>query len=134
MLCCGNTFLLPKSAYLVEHLWIVITEPEAETSNAVCVNVTTRNRYSETTVVLAPGDHPFINHDSVINYRDARKLNLAQVYEVLTTKMPQRFAFGIYDPCSPQLLKRIQDGLLASPHAANGIKECCKNRWKVTAA
>lgn len=129
MLRCGDTFLLPKSAYEVEHLWIVITDPEPDSNKAVCVNITSRNSFSETTVILKKGDHPFIKHESVINYADARELDLGKVYEVLNTPTRQRFAFGICDPCSPELLRRIQDGLLVSRYVKKGLKEYCKGKW-----
>src|SRR5690242_7488672 len=116
MLKCGDTFLLPKSAYHIEHLWIVLTEPEPITQLAVCVNVTSKTRYCDTTVVLKPGCHTFIKHESVINYSDARQMDIGKVYQVVTTKNPQSFAFGIYDSCSEALLSTIQAGLLKSPH------------------
>ena len=134
MLRCGDTFLLPKSAYAVEHLWIVITDPEPETNKAVCVNITSRSGYSEAAVLVQPSEHPFVKHESVINYRDACELDLGKVFQVLTTKTPQRFAFGIYDPCSPELLRRIQDGLLSSPHVSKRIKEYCSRKWQVPPA
>jgi CTP:molybdopterin cytidylyltransferase MocA len=75
---CGDTFLLPKSSSDTEHLWIVITEPDAN-GQSVCVNITTRQSYSETTVILKAGDHPFVTHESVIFYTDARIVDLLKV-------------------------------------------------------
>jgi hypothetical protein len=42
----------------------------------VCVSVTTKRPYSDTTGGLSAGDHPFIKHESVIHYADARILDL----------------------------------------------------------
>ena len=56
---------------------------------AVCVNVTTRQMYSDTTLVLKPGDHPFIDHESVMNYRDSREVSLPSVEELLAKKTGQ---------------------------------------------
>jgi hypothetical protein len=80
---CGDTFLVPKSSDQTEHLWIVITPPEVGTAKAVCVSVTTSRAYSETTAVLQRGDHPFVNHESVIYYQDARILDLNLVERAL---------------------------------------------------
>jgi len=130
LLRCGDTFLLPKLSHLVEHLWIIITEPEPETNRAACVNITTRQRHSETTVVLQVGDHPFIKKgESVVYYVDAKILDLNLVEKILETKTAQ-FTCAQHQPCSAALLKRIQGGLLESKFASNGIKEYCAARWK----
>lgn len=133
MLRCGDTFLLPKAPCLKEHLWIIITDPELGTNTAACVNVTTRDHHSETTVLLQVGDHPFITRESVIYYVDSRILNLNAVEQMLKTKTT-RFACAQHAACSPALLKRVQDGLLKSKFASNGIKEYCAARWKLSSS
>ena len=120
MLTCGDTFLIPKRGADVEHLWIVITEPDAD-ANAVCGSVTTKRSYSDTTVVLDVGDHPFINHESVIHYADARILDLQTVQAALDAHI-RAFTCRSHKPCSPGLLARVQDGLLKSPYPTKGIK------------
>lgn len=60
----------------------MITEPDAE-GKAVCVNITTRQATSETTVTLNVGDHPFISQESVVYYSDADKLSLRTVEEAM---------------------------------------------------
>lgn len=82
MLSCGDTFLIPKRSDQIEHLWIVITDPDVD-GKAVCVNITTRQPYSDTTVILKRGDHPFIRHESVAHYPDARILDLNAVQDAL---------------------------------------------------
>ena len=129
MLTCGDTFLLPKSADAVEHLWIVLTDPDPQSNQAVCVNVTTRQSHSETTVVLQPGDHPFIRHESVVHYADADFLNMEMIDRVLSTTTKQRFVCQPHARCSPELLKRIQNGLLASKLAKRKIKDYCFACW-----
>lgn len=75
MLSCGDTFLIPKSVNAVEHLWIVVTDPDPATFQSVCVNVTTSTGKFEKLVTLLPGDHPFIKHESVVFYADAQMLD-----------------------------------------------------------
>jgi hypothetical protein len=121
---CGDTFLLPKSSNDTEHLWIVITEPDAN-GESVCVNITTRRSYSETTVVLQPGNHPFIAHESVIFYADARIIKLKNVEMALNAAV-KKFACVSKDPCGADLLRRIQAGMIASKQAKKGVKEYFK--------
>ena len=128
MLQLGDTFLLPKRANHTEHLWIVITRPDPETGAAVCVNVTTRQSYSESTVVLKIGDHPFITRESVVYYSDARRLNLRELEEAL--KGSHSFVCQQREPCGGALLQKIQEGLLASCLVKREIKEYCRSAWQ----
>ena len=63
----------------IEHLWAIVTEIDATTNKAICVNVTTQQSYSDTTCILKPGDHPFVKHDSVINFLDSREMPVDRV-------------------------------------------------------
>ncbi len=47
-----------------EHLYVVISKPENHA--VLVVNITTQNRFSDTSCILQPGDHPFIRHESCI--------------------------------------------------------------------
>jgi hypothetical protein len=63
MLSCGDTFLTGDEEDEDLHLWIIISPPKE--GEVVTVSVTTRRSKSEALVVLAPGDHPFVKHQSV---------------------------------------------------------------------
>jgi hypothetical protein len=128
MLGCGATFLLPKSSASTEHLWIVLTEPDATTGKAVCVNVTTRQPFSETTVILQPGEHPFVKHESVVHYADASFLDLKLIDAALSLKT-SKFVCVTHQTCSPELLKKVRDGLIKSKFVSAGIKDFCKKAW-----
>ena len=130
MLKSGDTFLLPKTSAAIEHLWVVLTDPDLD-QLAVCVNITTSQGHSDTIVVLKPGDHSFIKKESVVHYPDAQLLNLKSVQAALDAKA-KSFVCTQHDPCSAKLLKRIRDGLLKSPHAPNGLKQRCRAIWQST--
>ena len=124
---CGDTFLAPKTSYAIEHLWIVITHPDKD-GKAVCVNVTTKHSYSETTVILRKGDHPFIKHDSVVNYADSQILDLKAIQTAIAAQ-PKNYICKAHDPCSPKMLADVQDGLLKSKLVKKAIKERCAAEW-----
>ena len=125
MLRPGDSFLLPALGQSTPHLWIVITEADAD-GWAVCVNKPS----SETTVILNPGDHPFITHESVVYYKDADKLNLRTVESAINRQSGfVDIVCQQHQPCSAALLQRIQEGLLASPLVKKGIKEYCRTAW-----
>lgn len=128
MLKPGDTFIAPLTSRAVEHLWIVITTADAE-GKAVAVNITTRHSLSETTVVLNDGDHAFVKHSSVINYTDARLIDLKAV-EMAIEKQPKNFVCKSHQPCSPALLKKIQDGMRQTKSSKKHIKQRCLAEWE----
>lgn len=127
MLQIGNTFLLPKNDNKTEHLWIVITTPD-ENGKAVCVNISSlRAAFCDKTVIITPGEHPFIVKDSVVRYADAGVLNLKEVHKALEGNLD--IVCVKKDPCSRILLRKIQDGLLKSPHGTRDIQNKCRKEW-----
>lgn len=120
----GETVLMPVPGVAVPHLWILITEPSAETHLGVFVSVTALRGGKDQTVVLRPGDHPYIAKDSVVYYGDARLLD--------TTRIDADLAAGTVqsqEPCSARLLRLLQDGALASPYTPNAILKLCKQTF-----
>jgi hypothetical protein len=128
MLGPGDTFILPKSAKQIEHLWIVLT-PAREDGKAVCVNVTSWKFECDQTVILGPGDHAFITKKSVIHFEDARFVQMEHVERLLTGGTDQFVCRRNYC-CTHVLMDRIKDGLLKSKRTPNGIKEHCRALWK----
>ncbi len=108
----GDTFQLAGG-----HLWIAITAPDGLEGHFVVVNLTTlRPPTADQTCVLHDGDHPFVHHDSVIQYSDAREwwIEGANGYD-------EHLNAGNVTPnqhMSNVILRRVQDGALHSPYFA----------------
>lgn len=98
---------------------------DADTRKAICVNLTTLRNHSDTTCVLKRGDHPFVVHDSVINFSDAQEMPIDKVEQALAAKT-DHFVCKLLDPCDARLLARIRQGLLDSSLTPKGIKSQCK--------
>ena len=116
MLRAGQTILLPKPGQETAHLFVVLTAPDAQ-RQVLLVNFTTLRPHSDRTVVIQPGEHPFVVHASVAHYADAR-LTLAPSIE-------SAIASGFFRPhqdCSPELIHRLLAGVLASPFTPEKIK------------
>ena len=102
------------------HLWFVLTEEDANGEVAVA-NFTThdlaRRRCSLNCLVVAPGEHPFLRHESCIFLQGASLTNNAGLDRGLTE--------GIYHSqasLSAGLLSRIREGALASANAPAALK------------
>ena len=85
------------------------------------------------TCQLAKGDHAFVTHASVIYYKDAREIDLTLVETALTAGIT-RFVCTAHDPCTVQLLRRIQQGLIDSKQTPEGhqgdVQEAVGNHGK----
>src|ERR1035437_1558939 len=108
---CGDTFLMPAPGGAVTpHLWIVVTQPDPQTHLCAIVSVTTLRNSKDQTVILRPGDHPFIRHDSSIFYGDA------MIGDAL--RLESEIAAGlalVRERCSKPTLKLLQAVVVASP-------------------
>lgn len=113
----GDTYMLPKPGQETEHLWVLITNPDPETHEAIMVNITTLRPHSDTTTILNVGDHPFIQKPSVIFYADARIVDTG-----LLDAAVLRGAYRGHATFQAPVIARIQAGVTASPHAARKIK------------
>jgi hypothetical protein len=117
MLDVGDTVVLAKPGQQKEHLWAILTQPIPPGRQAVIVNLTTLRPGSDTTIVLQPGEHPFISHPTVVFYADARIVNVTTIQEGLRQGL-----FRQHSAFAPAVLKRIQEGLLRSPFTPAKIK------------
>jgi hypothetical protein len=106
----GDSFILPKPGQETEHLWLLITNADPVTNEAIMVNVTTRRPHSDTTTILNVGDHPFIQKPSVIFYADTRIVNSGLLDAAVT-----RGAFQAHAAFQAPIIRRIQSGVAASP-------------------
>lgn len=68
--------------------------------------------------LLAAGDHPFITHDSFVDYRFTR-LEPAAIVE----SRVKDGAFVQMGPCSPELIRKIISGALRSKRISREYKK-----------
>ena len=81
MLKCGDAFLTGDGDENNFHLWVIITPPSEGEVVTVCV--VTAHKRSERLVVLQNGDHPFIQHESVIAYLHSKIRTVVDIEELL---------------------------------------------------
>jgi hypothetical protein len=122
---CGSTFLLydDNQSDRKPHLHIVISDAD-ENDYVVLVSVTTERSKSDTMVRLVVGDHPFIEHASVITYAYSKKLTRYHLAGLLASgdARPKEQA-------SSRLLQRAQAGMLESDREPEEVRECFLGWW-----
>lgn len=102
----GDTFIRKDAD---AHLWIVLSDPSIDPEKVLIVNLTTLDARKEQICVLNRGDHPWIKHETCVNFADSiittlAKLNAARAGGALQMRAP----------LSPGLLKKIREAVLDS--------------------
>jgi len=116
---CDCIYLERPSRYSVPHPWFIITEPFGDPSEILMVNATTRRDGTDGTVVLTPDDHPSIQHPSVIYYADARATEVELLERLVALDGSRLHPTS----CRPEVIERIQCGLLESEFTPRKIKK-----------
>jgi len=118
----GECVLLPKKTGAIELLWVVLTSPD-ENSEVVIVNLTSFDSGFDRTVILNKGDHSFVDHDTIINYVDARIVKAHALIHAAESGF-----FDSLEPFKADILQKIQEGLFRSPHTPIKVKNFCKGK------
>ena len=105
------------------HLYFVIAGPVGDEGRILLVNMTTKREGSDLSCVLSPGDHPCVKHESVVEYGRALYTTVASL-EMQMRKLPDLFKPDV--PASPELLRRLREGALRSPHLEPMYKQLVK--------
>ena len=80
--------------------------------------------YTDPTVILQPGDHPFVSHPSAVHYSSACWFPMHRLARAIAVGECHLKA-----DMSPALLRRVRDGLLASPFPVEVLKQFCRERF-----
>ena len=116
--------LLRGTPHAKPHLWLVLTEPDGDPAETVAVMVRSRKAYTDDTVVLAPGDHPFIHRASSVHYSTARRLRVDRILRRIRSGQCH-----LKEDLEADLLARVREGLMTSPFTVNAVREYCRNRF-----
>jgi len=107
------------------HLFVCLTEAFGNPEKVVLVNLSSARgyRFEDHTVVLEPGDHPYIKHKSYVAFGYARK--------ALVEKLNSRITEGsaeLREEVSEEVFERILDGLRKSVEVPVAIKRECRQQ------
>jgi len=90
----------------------------------VAVVLRTATRFTGTTLVLRPGDHPFVRHESSVHYFTARWFGVSSILSAVSGGRCH-----LMPDASEDLLRRVRGGLLASPFTVNAVRDYCRPRF-----
>ena len=112
----GDSFLIPAPGTSLDtpHLWVVATEPDPL---CIMVCLSSLRNAKDQTVVLHPGDHPFIVKPTTVMFGYAEIIDADHLAaQVLDGKAKP------HSPCAEPVLELICSGILASPFTARRIQ------------
>jgi hypothetical protein len=120
----GCALLLSARPLYQPHLWLILTDPEGKPRRVVAVMVRTRRSFTDDTVILNVGDHPFLRHASAVQYSTAAYFTI----DALMRAMKQGDCHLLED-MNAALLARVRNGLLRSAFTVNAIRDYCRPRF-----
>ncbi len=106
------------------HLWFVLTDPSGNPPKVVSVMLRTAKSYTDPTLILNIGDHPFMSRPTCVDYSTAKLVSILILEEGISNALIEE-----YDDMSPNLLEVVQKSLLASPRTPNYIIDYCRDKF-----
>jgi hypothetical protein len=119
--CAGRAFVLAGGPVGKPHLFFVLTDPDPKTKKVIVVMLVTAKRYTDKTVSLVVGDHPWVRHDSDVEFGTARPMPLSKLAQAL-----RRADLHLQEDLSAPILEKIRQGLLTSSRTIHDVKEYCR--------
>ena len=119
----GDCWLMmaPSSREPQPHLWVLLVNPQPD-DRVLIVSITTLRRNCDQTVILQPGDHPFVRHASSVFYGDSRIIDASRLEaEIAAGSAPQ-------EKLRAQLLDELRIGLTCSMYTSKKVIEFYRAR------
>jgi hypothetical protein len=125
LISAGTALLFREHPGAKPHLWFVLTDPDVPSPRVVAVMVRTSRAFTDATLILKPGDHPFIRHDSSVHYSTAQFLPVRKILKAI-----EGGRCSLQEDASPKLLKRLRKGLITSAYTIHAIRDFCETHFK----
>ena len=117
----GSTLYLKDPDNPHPHLWVVLTDPTGDPEWVLTVMLTTHRLYTDDTLILMLGDHPFVKHPTSVHYSTAQPRQVRQILRQMEIGRCH-----LRPTLRADLLRQAQRGFLQSPRAVIGLVEKCK--------
>jgi hypothetical protein len=73
----GATFMLAKEHEVIDnHLWVILSDPQAFPDHVVIVSVTTHTPEKDQACIIERNEHPWVTHRSCISYAHSKVVTL----------------------------------------------------------
>lgn len=124
VISAGRTLYLADPSGVHPHLWLILTDPAGSPPEVVIVMVRTPKAFTDETLLLDPGDHPFVRHRSCVQYSTAVVRRVGAI-----TAQATAGRCTLREDMTRELLARARAGLRDSPFTVNAVKKYCEKKW-----
>ncbi len=125
VICAGRSLLLRETPHQKKpHLWFVLTDASGEPAEVVIVMVRSTRSFTDESVTLDVGDHPFVKHESAVQFSTARRFRVRRILRAMHIGH-----CNLKEDMSAELLARVREGLLRSPYTVHHISDYCRGRF-----
>jgi len=106
----GDTFLIRTGPNLDDyHLFVIVSDPNLTSDETVlCVNFTSTPK--DKSCIIKAGEHPFVKHDTYIDYQTGRELTIGYIEKRLKDGTDDFKLYTNSAPVTASLLERIIQG------------------------
>jgi len=117
----GSSLLLAEPPLYKPHLWFVLCDPLGKPPRVIAVMLRTVNRFTDPTLVLKKGDHPFIRHESAVHFSTARWFSINALVAAIGSGRCH-----LKEDMTGKLLARVRSGLKESPFTIHALRNECE--------
>lgn len=105
-------------------MWFVLSDADPAMHQVITVMVGSARLHTDKTTALVSGDHPFIRHDSNVDYGTAKAVPVSKLLAAL-----KQDRLHLQPDMPAALLRRVRAGLLASPRTIHAVKDLARSRF-----
>lgn len=116
----GDTYIITRAG---AHLIVILSDPAKYPDRIVVANLTSWKANKDQSCILKPGDHPWIKHKTVVNYR----LSKITTMDILKRQIKFNMISVDSEPVTPQVLNKIIAGAGKSRMIPTGVKNALKS-------
>jgi hypothetical protein len=120
----GRTLLLAEAPHAKQHLWFVLTDPDGDPPQVAAVMLRTVKSFTDDTVTLDVGSHPFVRHRSCVHYSTARLFRVTAIIRALSEGQCH-----LRVDMTDALLQEVRAGVMRSLFAVPAIVAYCCARF-----
>ena len=121
----GDTFVWSPKPGRTRHLYVAVTDPNAHGGRFVVFNLT-GSKHGPKALTRKKGQHPFIEHDSDVNFGDGLIVAIQKIQAAIAS----RDAFP-NEPMDLNFVRRIAHFAKGHPAVTGDVEELIIAQWKL---
>ena len=119
----GDCFVNKPGRNTPSHLWIVLSDPNADPDNVLIVNLTDADKHHDDSCIMTNADHAWLDKESVVAYQWSKITSVVDLANI-----DGRGLLDHKHPLSSGALQRVLDGAYASDELTGARRELLRRQ------